>query len=63
MDRPEIRRMERFGSLRQEEEPTCPVCGAACEWIYKYKGLDAVGCDRCLKRSDAWEEETCRENR
>ena len=55
--------MERFGTLRQEEEPTCPVCGAACEWIYKYKGLDAVGCDRCLKRSDAWEEETCRENR
>ena len=63
MDRPEIRQMERWGTLRREAEPVCPVCGAECEWIYKYKGVDLVGCDRCLERLDAWEEEACRESR
>ena len=48
--------MERFGALREAEEPTCPVCGAECEWIYVYKGSDPVGCDRCVRRRDAWKE-------
>ena len=55
-DAPEIRRMECFGALREAEEPTCPVCGAECEWIYVYKGIDPVGCDRCVRRRDAWKE-------
>ena len=62
-DMPDIRRMERFGALGREAEPACPVCGAECEWIYKYKGMDAVGCDRCLTRHDAWREAACEENR
>ena len=55
-DAPEIRRMERFGALREAEEPVCPVCGAECEWIYVYRGRDPAGCDRCVQRRDAWKE-------
>ena len=62
-DAPEIRRIERFGTLLRERAPRCPVCGAECEWIYKYKGVDAVGCERCLVRRDAWEEDVCGGNR
>ena len=63
MDRPEIRQMEHFGAARREQEPRCPVCGAECEWIYRYRGLDAAGCERCLERTDAWKEDACGENR
>lgn len=48
--------MERFGALREAEEPVCPVCGAECEWIYVYRGRDPAGCDRCVQRRDAWKE-------
>ena len=66
LDAPEIRRMERLGAPRAEQEPRCPVCGAACEWIYLYRGYDPAGCEECLKRADAWQwqrRETCGENR
>ena len=62
-DAPEIRRIERYGTLSRERAPRCPVCGAECEWIYKYKDVDAVGCERCLVRRDAWEEDVCGGNR
>ncbi|MBQ9196968.1 MAG: hypothetical protein IJ157_06955 [Clostridia bacterium] len=55
--------MEHFGAARREQEPRCPVCGAECEWIYRYRGLDAAGCERCLERTDAWKEDACGENR
>ena len=61
-DAPEIRRTERFGQPAREE-PRCPVCGRECESIYRYRNGEAVGCDRCLTRCDAWKEEACERNR
>lgn len=53
LDAPEIRQMERFGCLRGNAEPRCPVCGKSCEWLYYYKGQEVVGCDCCVTRVDA----------
>ena len=38
-----------------DEEVTCPICGAVCETIFKDIDGDVCGCDVCIKRMDAYE--------
>lgn len=50
-DSPDIRKMERFGTLHPEETddyPICPVCGKACETMYTDKHGEVLGCDNCV---------------
>ena len=59
-DAPDIARAERTGLKPGEvpfddEEVTCPICGAMCETIYKDVDGDVCGCDVCIKRMDAYE--------
>ena len=61
-DRPDlIQNMERTGYPDGKEPtfPICPVCGEECEEIFRDKDLNIVGCDICIKQSDAWEEPEC----
>lgn len=60
-DHPVIRNMERTGTPDGEPEvyPICPICGQTCDTIYKDRENEIVGCDNCVKRSDAWEESSC----
>ena len=58
-DHPVIQNMERTGYPDGKEPtfPICPVCGEECEEIFR--DLNIVGCDICIKQSDAWEEPEC----
>ena len=60
-DHPVIQNMERTGYPDGKEPtfPICPVCGEECEEIFRDKDLNIVGCDFCIKQSDAWEEPEC----
>ena len=60
-DHPVIQNMERTGYPDGKEPtfPICPVCGEECEEIFRDKDLNIVGCDICIKQSDAWEEPEC----
>ena len=60
-DHPVIRNMERTGypDGKEPEYPICPVCGEECETIYKSKDYDIVGCDECIRSTDAWDVEVC----
>lgn len=40
--------------LTPEEKPTCPVCGEECE-IYFMNETDIVGCENCVRRISARE--------
>lgn len=55
-DHPVIQSMERTGYPDGKEPcfPRCPVCGNACETIYKTNGYEIIGCDLCLRPVDAW---------
>ena len=57
-DHPVIQNMERTGYPDGKEPtfPICPVCGEECEEIFRD---NIVGCDICIKQSDAWEEPEC----
>ncbi len=64
-DDPIIHSLEQYGVppwQRDEYEPTCPICGMTCEYVYK-NGSEIVGCDVCLERCDADDEEECHPNR
>lgn len=54
-DHPVIQNMERTGYPDGKEPtfPICPVCGEECEEIFRDKDLNIVGCDICIKQSDA----------
>ena len=56
-----LSRTERTGYPDGKEPtfPICPVCGEECEEIFRDKDLNIVGCDICIKQSDAWEEPEC----
>lgn len=41
--------------LCEPEPPTCPICGAECETVYKDYYGDIIGCNECVKRIYAWE--------
>ena len=49
-EHPVLQNMERTGypDGKEPRYPRCPVCGAACETIYKTKGYEIIGCDLCL---------------
>lgn len=60
-DHPVIQNMERtdYPDGKEPTFPICPVCGEECEEIFRDKDLNIVGCDICIKQSDAWEEPEC----
>lgn len=37
----------------------CPVCGKPYEVAYTDKAGIVLGCDMCVRRKDAWEDEHC----
>lgn len=45
----DITRMNKYGTLSNEDETEfkCPVCGKACEKIFKQK-REIIGCDVCI---------------
>lgn len=57
LEHPEITRAERTGypDNRTDEEPTCPICGAVCEDIYKDREGEIFGCECCIEKCQAWE--------
>lgn len=57
LDHPAIRNAEQTGypDRRKDVEPTCPICGAECDTIYKDKHGDIFGCNDCIKKVEAWE--------
>ena len=57
-DHPAIRQAELEG-VPEYIEPHCPVCGAACELVYRNNDDEVLGCDFCVTTMDAWEEEEC----
>mgnify|MGYP001659084809 CR=1 FL=1 len=60
-DHPVIRNLERTGypDGKESRYPRCPICGCECEDIYINKDFEIVGCDICLKQTDAWEHPEC----
>lgn len=36
-----------------EPTPTCPVCGAECGWFFMNEQMDVVGCEKCVRRLPA----------
>ena len=57
LEHPEITRTEKTGypDNRIDEEPTCPICGAVCEDIYKDREGEIFGCEYCVKVCKSWE--------
>ncbi len=56
-DDPMIRSLELTGLPAwmdddDDEQPVCPVCGAACDTAYIDPNGEPAGCDRCLRRAD-----------
>ena len=60
-DDPIISCMERTGypPRPRKREPICPICGAACDFVYKDGYHEIVGCNECLTSCDAEDEEEC----
>lgn len=54
-DAPDIARTRRDGYPIAPHYPYCPICGEACDRVYKNENGDIVGCDECLTELDAWE--------
>ena len=56
-DHPVIRNLERTGYPDgvSERVPRCPICGAKTDTYYKFK-CEVIGCDNCVKPTDAWED-------
>lgn len=58
-DHPDIRMMERYGTLHPEidedETPICPICGAECETAFIDSNEEALGCENCITKMDAWD--------
>lgn len=58
-DHPIIRNLERTGlphpEIDEDEEPICPVCGEACSTAFLDSNGDALGCENCIQRKDAWD--------
>lgn len=42
-----------------QPEARCPLCGEACEVVYRDAFYAIVGCDGCMTVCDAWETEEC----
>ena len=43
----------------EAEYPHCPICYKECGTIYKNMFGEIVGCDECIKETDAWGEDEC----
>ncbi len=60
-DDPIVSAMERTGypPRHKKREPICPICGAACDLVYKDVYHEILGCNECLTAYDAEDEEEC----
>lgn len=59
-DDPIIASMERTGYPKwKRRDPICPICGAACDLVYKDVYHEILGCNECLTAYDADEEDEC----
>lgn len=60
-EEPTVVNLQRTGwpDGREPPAPTCPVCGAECESVYKDASYNIVGCDICLHPVDAWDCPEC----
>ena len=56
-DHPVIRQAEMEGTP-EYIGPHCPVCGAACELVYR-SGGEVLGREVCVKTMDAWDADEC----
>lgn len=56
-DHPDIRKMERDGTLSEADDftPYCPICGEECETLYADRTGDVIGCDMCVEHFDAYD--------
>lgn len=57
-DHPVIANMERTGypDGKEPEPVLCPICGRACETIYRdVDDHEIKGCDLCIESVDPWE--------
>ena len=39
----------------EDGQPTCPVCGEECEVYFLNEAMQIVGCERCVRRLPARE--------
>lgn len=63
-DAPWIRMAEMYGTDEPDDEPVyCPMCGCECETIYTDPDGDAVGCECCLCKRDAYDWQADRKRR
>ena len=52
-DAPDIREREKNGV--PDGTVYCPICGDACDTIYKDRWGNILGCDQCITPMNAWE--------
>lgn len=58
LEHPEVARALRTGYPRpMPPAPICPVCGAECEWVFKTWQGEIAGCDECLEKCLADQED------
>ena len=55
-DAPWIREAEMYGMPPYDDgpDPVCPICGKECEMIYMDQNGTEVGCEHCIRTTDAW---------
>lgn len=41
------------------DDTLCPICQKPCETAYLDRDNNPVGCDLCIKETNAWEENAC----
>lgn len=60
-DDPIVSAMERTGypPRHKKRDAICPICGAACDFVYKDVYHEILGCNECLTAYDAEDEEEC----
>lgn len=60
-DTPLIRNMMATGypDGMDPQFPHCPICGEACETVYRDERGEIFGCDVCIRESDAWDVPEC----
>lgn len=60
-DHPVIQNTERTGYAcgREPALPRCPFCGRECVSVYENQFGECVGCDRCVRETDAWKADIC----
>ncbi len=51
-----LKECDACGFCREYIQPTCPVCGGETDTFAVDKSGDIIGCDKCVRMKDAYEE-------